>query len=338
MEPGRYIVSTTEKQLYQVANQKAEPARYIYPPTYYPDALSRDMAQPLELAPGAETKVDITLQSIRGSRVSFVTVPASPNVIASIQADSNGMQQRFAQVEKSGVHIFAAVPPGSWKIVARGPFSGPAQQQDQALYGELPLELGSADVDDLKIPLSKLADIQVHVSGDTTTGVTAQLWSKDGPVSFVNPNPDGEFRGIPPGSYRITVNPPSLCFTSILSGSRNLLKEELTVPVGGSVEPILITESNSCPQLTLTSNAKGPVTAVIAGDSSSLEPRVVGIPGAGFTISLNPGEYKVYAFDDVTGIEYANPDAMRSFKSQTASLEAGQKASLQLEVNERHPK
>jgi hypothetical protein len=58
---------------------------------------------------------------------------------------------------------------------------------------------------------------------------------------------------------------------------------------------------------------------------------------SGFTIAgLNEGDYRMYAFDDGSNLEYANPDALRQFKNHTIHLEAGQKSSVQLEINERH--
>ena len=49
---------------------------------------------------------------------------------------------------------------------------------------------------------------------------------------------------------------------------------------------------------------------------------------------LAPGEYLVFAFDHVEGLEYSNPDVMDAYASQAAhvTLTAGQQAQVQVEL------
>jgi hypothetical protein len=117
------------------------------------------------------------------------------------------------------------------------------------------------------------------------------------------------------------------------------LQEELVVGGASSKPPIQIIKGNNCASLTITAKAKTPASVIVTSNSKTFEPFVFGASEQGYTMTgLHEGEYKIYALDDITDLEYANPDAMRNFKSQTVTLDAGQKLSVQMEVEERHPK
>jgi hypothetical protein len=343
LEPGSYLLHSREVQLYHVAQQKSEAARYVYPATFYPDAATREMAQHLQLAPGDELKADMTLQSIRAARVSFTTVPRYPNVMGTITRADEYPEIVGPQIDPSGEFIFAAVPPGSWKIVARSAFAGPKQQGSQEqLVGELAVDVGTTDIEHLKIPLSKLSDIPVQVTG---AGGAAQVFvtlaSKDGQMQQgSSPDTGGVVRipDVSPGTYRVVAhaNSSNVCITSIMSGSQDLMREELVV-AAGSAPSIQVVQSDKCASLTITANQNGEAKAIITSNLRGFEPRLTSVLGQSSPMpGFAPGEYTVYAFDDITDLEYANPEAMRDFKSQTVVVEAGQTATVQVEVNERH--
>jgi hypothetical protein len=124
-----------------------------------------------------------------------------------------------------------------------------------------------------------------------------------------------------------------------MSGSVNLLQEELVVTAGSSVPPIQVTKGDHCASLTVAARSKTPGTVIVLSDSKAFEPQIFGTSEQGNTLNgLQEGEYQVYAFDDISNLEYANPDALRNFKSQTVSLEAGQKLSVEVDVEERQHK
>jgi hypothetical protein len=190
--------------------------------------------------------------------------------------------------------------------------------------------------------MNKLADIPVTVSGPDASNVFLQLFSKTGMmVNGSNPEPGGELkiRQVQPGTYRVAArfNGGDSCVTSMMSASQDLLHDELVVGAGSSVAPIQVTESNNCAQLTVSTNTKDKSVVVITSGNIGFEPRL--LPNGGQSVStykgFAAGDYKVYAFDDVTDLEYANPEALREFKSQSVHLEAGQKATVQLELNQR---
>lgn len=339
LSAGTYILRTQEKQLYFTAPQ-SEAARYIYPPTYYPDAATRDQAQHIDLVAGQDMKVDIALNSIRGARVTVRTVPPFSNVIASMSQDDDQFPSSQARAEKSGDLTFPAVAPGNWKMEARGPFDNRGSN-DQPMYGQLEVQVGSTDIDNLKVPMGKMADIPVTVTGAQNPQVALQLLSRDGNIAAgSNPEPNGQMliRSVAPGTYRVIApfTGNNNCIKSIISGSQDLLRDQLVVSSGSSVPPIQVVESNSCAQLTINTNSKENTWVLVASESGGFEPRLLSGMGSGYTAEgLPEGDYKACAFDDITDLEYTNPEALREFKCQSVHLEAGQKSTTQVEVNAR---
>ncbi len=66
------------------------------------------------------------------------------------------------------------------------------------------------------------------------------------------------------------------------------------------------------------------------------EPRTEESAGPTATMTgLHEGEYTIYAFDDISDLEYANPEVMRKYKSQTVQVHAGERVAVQAEVNRR---
>jgi hypothetical protein len=343
--PGTYILHTREKQLY-FTQPKTEAARYVFPPTYYPDSPTQELAQSLTLTPGGEARADFSLQAVRGTRITMTTVPEASNVMTSIFQGEDQFGGSSARMSKTGEFIFPAVPPGTWNIVARGPF-GPRQGEgnEPAMYGEIQVEVGATDIDNLKLPLGKLADITATVSGQENAGVQLQLFSKNGTMTNeLSATPGGEsvMSGVSPGSYRVVARSAGStgCVTALTSGSQDLLHDDLVVSAGATVPAIQAVVSSNCPQLTVNSSSGQTATVVVTSDNKQFEPQLGYISSqSGAVINgLTEGDYKVCAFDDITDLEYANPEALRDFKCSSVHLEAGQKATVQAEINERRPK
>jgi hypothetical protein len=245
----------------------------------------------------------------------------------------------------TGAFVLAAVPPGSWKLDVRGQLSSRRNKNEEVPWGELPLEVGSADIENLKVPLNKLPDIQVLTS-DASVGGSVQLHSTKGRMFFSTLDQRGEswIRGVEPGAYRVVVFGAGYCFASITAESQDLIREELVVSPGSSVPAIHFVTGDNCASLKLTVSAKSNCTGercpgtpvVVTSDLKGFEPQMLQVSEGGYTLTgLHEGEYRVYAFDDADDLEYANPEALRNFNSQTVDLAAGQAAAVQLEVNER---
>jgi hypothetical protein len=140
------------------------------------------------------------------------------------------------------------------------------------------------------------------------------------------------------------------CLESAWSGGVDLLRDTLTVGSDAAAPPITINLRADCPTLTATVRASGEnqqQTAIllIVPSSGIAEPRTMGVPIQrqqaaapamnSFNMTLPPGSYHVYAFPNVDGLEYANPEVLRGYPSQSVDLAAGQKAAVSLDLAER---
>lgn len=336
VQPGVYVIRTQQRPMYISVPQKSEASRYVYPATYYPDANSRDLAQRVEVGSGQDVKADMSIRAVRAAHISLITVPAFPFVMASITDGDEQGEQNFARLNKAtGILTLPAVPPGSWTIVVRNPIERTIDGRP-AMYGELPVQVGSADIDNLKVPLYALQDIPVIESGGSSN---VRLAADNGPTGYgaMSQNGEAKLMNVQPGTYRVTANPTAKgCITSVTAGSQNLLREELVVAAGASAPPIQVVHSENCPTLTVKVNSKASAFIIVTNFQQSFEPQPRSVSNQSTTFSnLAPGAYSVFAFDDISDLEYANPEAMRNFKGQIVQLEAGQETSVQLDLNER---
>lgn len=341
LQQGSYLLSTSASPLYHPAKRNSEAARYMYPPTYFPNGTSRETAQPIELSAGQEMRADMELHSVRAAFVTVTAVNATGRVVGSVSTDEISNRPFVGvQGDESGTLTFS-LPPGSWKIALRSAIN-PGQDPSDVLQAELPIEVGATDIDNLKVEMSKPVDIPLTISGVENQQVFVQLEAPNGGVRGSSPDRKGvlSVRSVSPGSYRTIISPGfDGCIVSASYGTTDLLRDPLVVSAGGAVNPIQIVLSKVCPVLNVKSNSKTMAIALVLS-AQGYQPMPIGIPpnGTGTFKNLSAGDYQVYVFDDASDLEFANPDVMRGFKGKTVTLAPGDEKTLEAEVNERHSK
>ncbi len=69
-------------------------------------------------------------------------------------------------------------------------------------------------------------------------------------------------------------------------------------------------------------------------DSSvtSQQPVQAGADGKFSLTNLTPGAYRLFAFNDISDLEYANPEALRDFTGQQVTLGPNEKTNVQLDL------
>jgi hypothetical protein len=147
-------------------------------------------------------------------------------------------------------------------------------------------------------------------------------------------------KNVQPGTYRVAVQTwgPN-CLDSVTSGSLDLTRNELVVSAGSPPQPITVALRTDCAQLDASVNQKAQANILVIADSHCIEPLSATVSSDKMTFAnLSPGDYMVYAFTDVNGLEYTNPEVMRNFSGQHVTLAAGQKSSLTLDVIDREAK
>lgn len=220
----------------------------------------------------------------------------------------------------------------------------------------------TGDLAGVSIALQPTAEIPVSVRTDftnqsnSTMGITTYSGPPNRPRQYVNVLVHGSngrvygaqmdesgalmLRDLEPGRYRVEFNAigGSMYVASASYGNIDLLHDDLVIASGGVQQPIDVVVRDDAPTLSGTANC-GDVQCwilVVPEDSKSLPARQAAVNRLGtFQVnSLAPGSYRVYAFDRIDGIEYTNPDAMKTYSSHAEDvvLSAGQKAQVTLEM------
>ncbi len=318
----------------------------VFPPTYYPDAPDRSSVQPLEVKPGQELAIDLTLSPVSGFRVSGVVAGGQPgSQLICEDADGQPVSYGMGVNPHSGKFTLTGIPPGAWTLHA---FTQPGQEG--AAEAEQDIEVSSSDIKGLVLQLQPLPSIAVHVRSQSEAqgpGVMVNLTRVNGNQmrNYVASQEAGGapgslfLNGIPPGTYRVSARAfNNECVASVMSGSSDLTREQLTVSAGSQPAPIEVTLRNDCATISGMVHSSGErpgMSSVILLSDSPLKPPDIFSAGSDgkFSIpSLTPGEYRVFAFSDISDLEYGNPEALRDFPGQDITVGANEKANVQLDL------
>jgi hypothetical protein len=162
LNPGKfYVTAQSGRQMMGQGNEApALPGKPDIRPasTYYPDALSRTSAIPVELTAGQSLPgVDIRLRSIQTFHVAGKVVGNLPdnewhNIMISMQPTDEGARFNFQQatVDKSHGFDFQGVTPGSYELNLQ------TRSGKNPQYGHQAVEVGAANVNDVVLTLSTL--------------------------------------------------------------------------------------------------------------------------------------------------------------------------------------
>jgi hypothetical protein len=344
LQPGTYLVRTgTAPARLKSANISpgGRPIAQVYAPAFYPNAPDKASAQAIAIKPGQEFQADFTLSSVRSLSVRG-TVTGMQNGAYLTCEDSDGAQgcSRSYVNPRTGKFVADLMPPGSWtlRFTANDTHGG-------MYFAEQSVNLSTSDINGLQVQLQPLASIPVQVLNerDPKTNVQLQLISDKPSQGNWSSQPTGAqsgsqiLQGVAPGPYRVSaqLSGPG-CIESITSGGIDLMRDELRISAGQQPAPIEVTLVDNCATVSGSVRAGEHVNGyvILLSDSIILTPPVSPIlPDGKFQFSnLRPGSYRLYAFSDLTNLEYANPEALRNFPSQQIELVAGQQAEIYIDL------
>lgn len=320
-------------------------AAEVFPGGYYPQAPDLASAQPLELGPGQELPVDFALAPVPGFFISGVIGGAKDgvSVLCEDGAGNPVSQGMRTEVRKGRFHL-GPIPPGSWSVHA---FS--RNGRDSAAEAEEPVEIAASDIRGLVLNLEPLPSIPVLVrNANGSGGLALNLTATSGVRkrdfrAFREPGqPEGSLavRNVPPGKYwvRAQSQMQSSCIDTLTSGSVDLTREALTVLAGSAPAPIEVTLRNDCATISGSVQSAGEITpaaAVILLGGSSLDPPDpihLGTSGKFSFPNLTPGAYRIFAFSDISNLEYANPEVLRDFTGREITIAPNETATVQVEL------
>jgi hypothetical protein len=335
-------------------------------------------AQIIDVNPGDDLHYDISVAMLRGVRVTFAVDPPSQFVFGTLVGQGGEtIRTPFQRDNKTGKFTAASVPPGAWKLIVNSQ-GGRGAAAGSSNSGEVEINVGSTDLDNVVVTLGPGMEIPVNIVGGDPPAADNAAVPHQGRLQAVTPmngplpparsvyiqllpaaeaevmvpgvarpmtrnEQDGmKIENVTPGAYRVLVRQFSQtnCLESRSSGSVDLMRDNLVVTAGTAPQPINVNLQSNCAELDVTANTKSMATLLILPDAHAIDPIMYPLsPNSTATVkNLSAGDYMVYAVSDVNGLEYANPEAMKNFSGQRVSLSAGQKTTLTLDVNDREGK
>jgi hypothetical protein len=355
LQPGKYYVSAVWQpgglfgmgRMGPAAPGQAQPPEETYAPTYYPRAVDITSAVIIDAAPGAVVRnIDIQISKIRTVQVSGrivdpsggagrnTMVMAVPRDVAAGVAMLSG---RGAAQVQDGRFVIRGLRPGSYVISAE------RWENNGRLSARLPVEVGDTPVEGLSLMLSpgltvtgtirvdgsdkvELAGVNLwlNAAGDAMAMSTVTGRSKsDGSFSIANAAPD---------TYQLTLaGVPENCYVkSMRMGEEDVLGKDLNLARGGGapIDIVLSPTAGSVEAVVLDAKQQpaGGVTVVAVPDGARAESQQfykfasTDQYGRATLRGLAPGEYKLYAWEDVESNAWLDPDFRKQYERQGESL------------------
>ena len=357
--PGNYCLSVGPSQMEGQILAAGEKPTSGFPHLYYPGVPDLASAAPIQLSPGQQAEADFSLAPVPVYHVSGtisgqVADQGVGLALSTLSGDELSLPTHFNS--QLGTFNLDAVPAGSYLIKVF------AQQGLQPLRAEMRVNVAS-NLENLHLALAPAVSIPiiVHLQPGASSGSNSSSRTEDRPpisVALLPSQPSAAeafstfeqrspghnvmvIQNVDPGGYTADLRPqPPWYVQSATYGQANLLYDDISVVSGQSYPMDIVLRDDSA---SLTANVRWPDNAaqqratliIVPQPASKLRPRVVqGVSNTFTETGLAPGEYLVFAFDQLAALEYANPEALEPYASQAArvTLSANQKAQVTLDL------
>jgi hypothetical protein len=357
--------AAAQLQLHEKGPDK--PAPTSYQTTYYPGTGDRSQAAPVPLRAGDDFVADFSLTpspslSIRGS---VVNLPPRSSAVIMLQSRDFNLVLNGAEMHPDGSFVIRDVAPGTYTILATIENSPVPMMARQALqlvsnsvedlrlqpqpggwvHGRMRLESkgGSNKVDATQIFLKlRSADGDDEALGEFTMG--------DGFSSLAHVAADGSFewKNVPPGNYYVELVGEGgtnfdLFLKSATAGGHDVDEAGISVS-GGAVALDLLASANGASAEGVVTDQKGEPVAnamIVAVPEPRLRGRVERYrttesdqSGRFALHGIQPGDYTLFAWENVEGEAYYNPEFLKTYETQGSALRVseGDRKTMQLVV------
>ncbi len=344
LKPGKYYIGAKLDPDHQIRvdHSKTKAAVDGPVPTVYPGAADTSLAAPVEVAMGARVNgIDITIARARTFTVSgrVVTAAGSGATGASIGMHWGARGFNFDSAlttttrNANGDFEIRGVQAGHYNLSARG----------SAEVTVVPLDV-AGNVEGVKVVLGQGALVRANIKMDTGDAVKPQFWQiliirddgNDG--AALEPNDlVATQNNVPPGHYAVRMErlPENSYVKAIRSGDTDVLNDGLTIAQGASVRF----------EITLAADA-GKIEGTVTGkdDQPGLGATAVLVPEPRFRTRSDlfqtattdqygrfefgmvpPGEYKVFAWDDVEPGIWNDPAFLKDYEKNGEPVTVGAK-------------
>ena len=375
LRAGSYKVFTLEAvERDPLANIPNGPT-FGFPPRFYAAARDFVTADTIQVRAGETVAANIAPEHQRYYEVRIPVIrnetgPPTGMTVSVHAQDHRGPGFELGYDPNQNV-IRGALPSGSYTIEA-------ASYPPDAVTGVANIVVANGRVNGPPLALTRNPSIEINVHRDLSGADNSRIPTLSAYVTLQSADEfagergsDFPYRsqgdapaleGVKPGRYWVQVQPTAsdMYAASVTSGSKDLLRVPLIVPIGASVPPIEITVRNDTGEIEATIEGE-PIEPAGAepsavfysgqmppGSQPTTGPSVYCVPLANdggparwFNGRVNghhvlqqvpPGDYRILAFDTPQQLEYRNPAAMRAYESkgQVVHVTPGQKAQVRL--------
>jgi protocatechuate 3,4-dioxygenase beta subunit len=326
------------------AHGNAVAAEQEYVSTYYPQTAKPGTASAIDVTPGAQISgINITL--LRGATVQVkgqIKSQAAANPAhMSVQLAGWDSENMYTVVDSKRGFQFTGLLPGSYSLLAVG---------DNGYRARVPIDVSDQNIEGLEVILQPPATIQGRVVFEgkselksrlpvltitETTGMDARSAQVQDDLTF-------KFDAVTPGSYRLRVEGVSNTYVKRIRVGEQESPEAPFDVIPGAGELTAFLSPNAGVIEGSVKNAKDePAPSVLvtlipeASRRTRLHKIAITDQNGHFKIEgIIPGEYKIYAWEQIEEGSYEDPDFMKAHESEGEKVSIKERAheTMQLKV------
>jgi Carboxypeptidase regulatory-like domain len=368
--PGKYYLSASPPPSVtsmmfppkRVDETRAPSEDKAYVTTYYPNTIDRSQAAAIELHPGDETPVDLSLVRTHTVRIRGTIAGLPPGTKAQVVLRARDSNTLFigGDVDKDGKFEILHVAPGAYAVVAA------TETADTPLSIRRNIDVTDSNIDGLslapfsgatvrgkihfsskpKMDLSVLFVVLHRIDGGEDSADSI-FFGEDGGAdlsAFGRVKDDGSFelKDVLPGLYEIEVSGYSQTMAdslveSVVTGTKDVSDSGLTVNGGTIAVEVNVSLVAGAVDGTVVNEKKEPIAnaVVVAVPEEKFRTRKshyqhveTDQDGRFLLRGLRLGKYTLYAWEVLEGNEYLDPDFLKKFEDQGTPIKV-EKASRQ---------
>lgn len=350
LPPGRYFLKAKPKNPQDDRtpldrSPKGAPPPEAVIPTWFPNAVDHSGARPLDITPGARlSAIDISLIRSRLVRLTVhVDAPAGMEPTVNLDNGRAGWSptiQLRGDKNPEGDFEIRNVPPGSYHVSASA--QPPGNNVDRgiidfnsglnALHTRVPVDVGNGSAEKIRVSLVPRGEIsgRIVLEGEKSpASIQGSLWfSSEGFGRWFYLRNDLKVSLVlPPGLYTVTLQDPAVFYIkSVRNEGRELIKDGLRIAGSGKLplEIVLANDTGAVAAAVLDSEDKPVAGAtVVLIPETALRARMDRYKtcatdqyGHCTLEHVPPGDYKVFAWEDVEPDIWFDPDFLKDVEAR----------------------